>query len=69
MKKIRSIIAVCFLAISGVHSIASQELLKYPVVLVHGIVAHDRARVVRFWGRIPDVLRKNGVRVLESPMY
>ena len=38
-------------------------LLKYPVVLVHGIVAHDRGGIVQFWGRIPDVLRKNGVQV------
>ena len=49
--------------LSGAHSISSQELLQYPVVLVHGIIAHDRARIVRFWGRIPGVLRKNGVRV------
>jgi len=38
-------------------------LLKYPVVLVHGIVAHDRGGIVQFWGRIPEVLRKNGVKV------
>jgi len=63
MKRSRKIIAVCFLAIIGAHSVLSQELLKYPVVLVHGIIAHDRGRILNFWGRIPDVLRKNGVRV------
>jgi hypothetical protein len=28
--------------------------LKYPVILVHGIVAHDREGVINFWGRIPE---------------
>ncbi|MDR0315764.1 MAG: hypothetical protein LBH97_02565, partial [Treponema sp.] len=37
--------------------------LKYPVILVHGIVAHDRGGIINFWGRIPDVLRENGVKV------
>jgi len=38
--------------------------LKYPVVLVHGIIAHDRGeRRNFFWGRIPDELRKYGINV------
>ena len=37
--------------------------LKYPVVLVHGIIAHDRASVIKFWGRIPDVLVSHGIKV------
>nr|AGS52337.1 hydrolase of alpha/beta superfamily, possible membrane associated lipase [uncultured bacterium contig00063] len=37
--------------------------LKYPVVLVHGIVAHDRGRIIDFWGRIPGRLEENGVTV------
>ena len=38
-------------------------ILKYPVVLVHGIVAHDRGSVINFWGRIPEKLKENGVKV------
>jgi triacylglycerol esterase/lipase EstA (alpha/beta hydrolase family) len=34
--------------------------LKYPVVLVHGLVAHDKEDADD-WGRIPDVLRGQGV--------
>jgi len=38
--------------------------LKYPVVLVHGIIAHDRGeRRNFFWGRIPEELRKHGIKV------
>jgi len=37
--------------------------LKYPVVLVHGIVAHDRWKIVNFWGRIPKKLVEKGVKV------
>jgi triacylglycerol lipase len=36
---------------------------KYPIVLVHGIVAHDRGGIINFWGRIPDQLQENGVKV------
>jgi triacylglycerol esterase/lipase EstA (alpha/beta hydrolase family) len=36
---------------------------KYPVVLVHGIVAHDRGGIINFWGRIPDILKERGVKV------
>ena len=38
-------------------------LLKYPLVLVHGIVAHDRHLFVDFWGRIPFVLQSLGIKV------
>ncbi|MCL2230207.1 MAG: hypothetical protein FWC01_03870 [Treponema sp.] len=37
--------------------------LKYPVILVHGIVAHDRWDFFSFWGRIPSILEERGVRV------
>ena len=37
--------------------------LKNPVVLVHGIVAHDRISIVNFWGRIPEVLANRGIKV------
>jgi triacylglycerol lipase len=37
--------------------------LKYPVVLVHGVVAHDRAGKVKFWGRIPATLSALGADV------
>ncbi|MCL1938267.1 MAG: alpha/beta hydrolase [Candidatus Azobacteroides sp.] len=37
--------------------------LKYPVVLVHGIIAYDRGRIMHFWGRIPEKLKENGVKV------
>jgi len=38
-------------------------ILKYPVILVHGIVAHDRWDTFSFWGRIPAELQRNGVLV------
>jgi len=37
--------------------------LQYPVVLVHGIIAHDRASNIKFWGRIPEVLMSRGIQV------
>jgi len=37
--------------------------LKYPVVLVHGVQAHDRGKPKKFWGRIPAELEKNGIKV------
>ena len=36
---------------------------KYPVVLVHVIARNDRNRLMRPWGRIPDVLEKNGIEI------
>jgi triacylglycerol lipase len=36
---------------------------KYPIVLVHGIIAHDRPGIVKYWGKIPDTLRDAGARV------
>jgi triacylglycerol lipase len=35
--------------------------LKYPVVFVHGIVAHDRKSLIDFWGEIPERLNKEGI--------
>jgi len=40
--------------------------LKYPVVLVHGIIAHDRASIIKFWGRIPEVLTSRGIKVFRG---
>jgi len=37
--------------------------LKYPIVLVHGIIAHDRPSFNKYWGRIPDTLRETGAKV------
>jgi len=37
--------------------------LKYPVVLVHGVAAHDRTGMVKFWGRIPEILSALGIKV------
>jgi triacylglycerol lipase len=37
--------------------------LQYPVVLVHGIIAHDRASIIKFWGRIPEALMSRGIKV------
>ncbi|MCL2758738.1 MAG: hypothetical protein FWD22_00785 [Treponema sp.] len=37
--------------------------IKYPVVLVHGIFAHDRRSIIDFWGRIPKVLKDPGINV------
>jgi len=34
-------------------------IIKYPVVMVHGIAAHDRKSLINFWGRIPETLRNN----------
>jgi triacylglycerol lipase len=42
---------------------ANKLLPKYPIVLVHGIIAHDRPSILRYWGRIPDTLRETGARV------
>ena len=38
-------------------------LLKYPLVLAHGIAIHDRGKTVRSWGRIPDLLKEKGIDV------
>ena len=37
--------------------------MKYPVVFVHGIIAHDRSRYFNFWGRIPKTLKEKGIQV------
>jgi len=35
--------------------------LKYPVILAHGIAMRDRGTILIPWGRIPRILRENGV--------
>jgi triacylglycerol lipase len=37
--------------------------IKYPIVLVHGIIAHDRGGIIDFWGRIPQKLKENNIKV------
>jgi len=37
--------------------------MKYPIILVHGIIAHDRTKYFSFWGRIPDMFREKGILV------
>jgi len=40
--------------------------LQYPVILVHGIIAHDRKSHIPFWGRIPQVLTELGIKVFRG---
>ena len=63
-----SVLAVILLFSVTVCSSAAPDntasgLLKYPVVLVHGIAAHDRESLIDYWGRIPETLRRYGVEV------
>jgi len=37
--------------------------MKYPLIFVHGIIAHDRAKYFSFWGRIPNILKEKGIPV------
>ncbi|MCL2184703.1 MAG: alpha/beta hydrolase [Treponema sp.] len=50
-----------------VHPISNDEqnesILKYPVILVHGIAVHDRKSIIDFWGRIPETLSNHGIKV------
>jgi len=39
------------------------SIIKYPVVLVHGIIAHDRESPINFWGRIPEIFKSMGIKV------
>jgi len=52
-------------SIAGKNSKDAENIipLKYPVVLVHGVQAHDRGKPKKFWGRIPAELEKNGIKV------
>jgi len=40
-----------------------EPILKYPVIFVHGIWAHDRKSIFNFWGRIPDIFNEHGIKV------
>ncbi len=42
---------------------ANELALKYPIILVHGIIAHDRHGFNKYWGRIPETLRETGTKV------
>ncbi len=49
---------------SGEYNMHPPIALQYPIVLVHGIVAHDReGAMIDFWGRIPQVLQEHGIAV------
>jgi len=37
--------------------------LKYPIIFVHGIIAHDRFKYFSFWGKIPKILEESGIKV------
>jgi triacylglycerol lipase len=37
--------------------------LQYPLILVHGVVAHDRAGYDAFWGAIPAMAQEQGIPV------
>jgi len=67
----RLIILICLLSLfvnagfsqNYITDITDTIILNYPVVLVHGIFAHDRRSLINFWGRIPKILRNYGVVV------
>lgn len=40
-----------------------KNILKHPVVFVHGIIAHDRKSFIDFWGRIPEIFTNMGIKV------
>jgi len=73
IKKFSALLAITFLQFPGCKSTAliqteeaelpEKASLKYPVVLVHGIFAHDRKNIINFWGRIPKKLQENNVTV------
>jgi triacylglycerol lipase len=63
-----SIILIPFLllsckAVDKRNDVSAALSLKYPVVLVHGILAHDRGGMINFWGRIPQKLREKNIKV------
>ena len=31
--------------------------------MVHGVATHDRGKVIQSWGRIPEILKANGIKV------
>ena len=39
------------------------NLPPYPIILVHGVAASDLSKHIKFWGRIPDELRRVGCQV------
>jgi len=45
------------------YNTADKSPLKYPIILVHGIIAHDRPTFFKYWGRIPKTLQETGTRV------
>ena len=64
-KKIRYIIFILLLNLN----IFAQENIcqtKYPIVLVHGISYKNNIFVKKYWGNIPNVIRKNGAIVYVS---
>jgi triacylglycerol lipase len=39
---------------------------KYPIVLVHGVAFRDTTILLKYWGDIPDILKRNGAFVRTS---
>ncbi|GHV52109.1 hypothetical protein AGMMS49579_08860 [Spirochaetia bacterium] len=69
MKPLFVIVIISFLAgCSSVNAVRDDQesgienfQLKYPVILVHGLVGHNKEEDADNWGRIPEVLRRQGV--------
>jgi len=54
---------IFFISTTASQTQTTDTMLKYPLVLVHGIIAHDRESIIDFWGRIPQILQENNVQV------
>ena len=38
-------------------------MLKYPLILVHGLGFRDKTFGINYWGRVPRLLAMEGVKV------
>ena len=45
------------------NKMTNEIIPKYPFIFVHGIIAHDRPGINKYWGRIPEALRETGAKV------
>ena len=48
--------------INGVNTVEKKYILKYPVLLVHGMGFRDN-KYINYWGRIPEELEKMGCSI------
>jgi len=46
--------------------VVEQIVLKYPVVLVHGVALYDKMNYLEIWGRIPKTLTDRGIQVFHG---